>query len=141
MPRFEYLNFRSDLARKEAQQVVVSIPIRKVLIWWMKAYRAMTVYHRIHTHREFEIRVVCCYSEEMKISHRIWWYMTLALASTPMGSHFLIHMLLFRFVLLPNLHIGLSSLTGRYCLDVTLDRPRYFSAPTASLVLDHLNVV
>ena len=53
----------------------------------------------------------------------------------------LILILLFRHLFLPNLHIGVASLTGRYRLDVTADRSRDFRAQTASLVLDHLEVV
>ena len=54
---------------------------------------------------------------------------------------FLIIVFLLLFLLLPNLHIGVSSLAGRYRFDVTPDRPGDFRAPTASLILDHLKVV
>jgi hypothetical protein len=48
---------------------------------------------------------------------------------------------LFRLVLLPDLHIHISSLAGRHRFNVTADRSSDFGAPTASLVLDHLKVV
>ena len=50
-------------------------------------------------------------------------------------------MFLFRGLFLPNLYVGITSLAGGYCFNVTADRSRDFRAPTASLVLDHLKVV
>lgn len=54
---------------------------------------------------------------------------------------FLILVLLFRFTPFPNLYIGVSTLTRRYGLDVTADCAGNLRATTASLILDHLEIV
>lgn len=54
---------------------------------------------------------------------------------------FLVLVFFFRLTLPPDLYIGVSTLTGRYSLDVAADCAGYLGATAASLLLDHAEIV